>query len=62
MDSPAASSSKISFAVMRVPVTTGLPIITLGSDAILAFAIRAKPFTSKRLSEVLWKALKARER
>jgi hypothetical protein len=34
MDSPAASFSRISSTVMRVPATTGLPIMTAGSETI----------------------------
>src|SRR5438093_6500380 len=39
IDSPAASFSRISSTVILVPVITGLPIITFGSDVITAAMI-----------------------
>src|ERR1019366_7579005 len=38
-DSPAASLSRISSTVIRVPASVGLPIMILGSETIRAWAI-----------------------
>jgi len=45
-DSPAASFSRMSSTVTRVPVIVGLPIIILGSDVISVCGIRTGPIPS----------------